>query len=179
MHSKCMIPGPGLQGRYIHHLAQRIDNTKAAKLWPGATWQLARTPKAAPDWHKTKLNGAPFIYPTKGGPWNYCPLLPPAAPSLAWLPGLILLVAEFSLLSYTRTSPHSHSVLTTLSPSLPSFKLHYSLLRASPPVWPIHFLTWVFPSLFIPALPLNLQPSLQNGLLTFHPSTPPTSHWAL
>lgn len=40
----------------------------AANFCLGAMWQLARNLKAAPDWHKTKSNGVPFIFPKEEGP---------------------------------------------------------------------------------------------------------------
>lgn len=40
----------------------------AANFRLGAMWQLARNLKAAPDWHKTKSNGVPFIFPKEEGP---------------------------------------------------------------------------------------------------------------
>lgn len=46
MHSKYLIPGPGLQGRYFHHLVQRVNNTKAAKLLPEGNMAASQESKS-------------------------------------------------------------------------------------------------------------------------------------
>lgn len=60
----------------LSHLLQRVNSTMAANFRLGPMWQLARNLKAAPDWHKTKSNGVPFIFPKEEALRPPC--LPPA-----------------------------------------------------------------------------------------------------
>lgn len=129
----------------------RVNSTKATKPLLEARWQLARNPKATPDWHKTKSTEPLSSAPQKRGP----EVVTPVAPSPAQLPGLI--AAEFSPLSHTPR--HTHSILTTFSPSFPFFKLHCPQWRANSPVWTIYFLTWISSPFSIPALPIIYSPT--------------------
>lgn len=78
----------------LSHLLQRVNNTMAANFRLGAMWQLARNLKAAPDWHKTKSNGAPFIFPKEEAPRGRPACHPPVHP-----PGLLEAAAELSTFS--------------------------------------------------------------------------------
>lgn len=46
MHSKYLIPGLVLQGRYFPHLVQRVNNTKAIKLLPGGNMAAGQESKS-------------------------------------------------------------------------------------------------------------------------------------
>lgn len=46
MHSKYLIPGPGLQGRYFHHPVQRVNNSTATKLLPEGHVAALQEPKS-------------------------------------------------------------------------------------------------------------------------------------
>ena len=66
MHSKYLIPGLACKADTLPS-STKGQQRHCAKLPPGATRQLARSPRAAPDWHKHSDRG-PFHLPHDKGP---------------------------------------------------------------------------------------------------------------